>query len=167
LKVTDADTCKRFYRDQCLHGLAVADPGVPAVDKCINALQVAGGCTKGGANICGVALAPTKTVKNTCDVIEHPEVLADCAFLSTGTTTSTDPTLADGGTAGSAGASGAAGTSGSAGAEAAGAAGSGGTSEGAAGASAGSGGASAGAAGASAGAAGASAGSGGAAGASQ
>jgi hypothetical protein len=55
---TDVDACIRFYRDACLHGLAVADPGAVTTKACIDAIG-AGSCT----------------------VVEHPETAAACAWL--------------------------------------------------------------------------------------
>jgi hypothetical protein len=33
------DECIRFYDVQCLHGLAVADPGADAVNACVSSIQ--------------------------------------------------------------------------------------------------------------------------------
>jgi hypothetical protein len=56
---TGVDECVQFARDQCLHGLAVADPGVTVVDKCVGAIEQS----------------------TTCDALEAPETLPACAFL--------------------------------------------------------------------------------------
>ena len=118
LKVTDVDACKRFYRDQCLHGLAIAsDPGAPVIDRCVEALRIAGGCTS-TENGC---VETTPKGKLGCEILEKPELANDCAFLiPPATAVPTGPTLV-------------AGTGGAAGAGAAGE-GSGGASAGASGA---------------------------------
>ena len=44
LQVEDVDACKRYYRDHCLHGLAVDHtPGAPVVSHCVSAIEAAGG----------------------------------------------------------------------------------------------------------------------------
>ena len=47
---TDVDACIRFYDDACLHGLSSgSDPGPPAVNACVDAINQApmadGGCS--------------------------------------------------------------------------------------------------------------------------
>lgn len=108
--VSDVPACKRYYRDQCLHGLTVdADPGKPVVDKCVTALNAVGACAKSDPEgICaGVAAVGGTTA---CGAIQKPELLTDCAWL-----VPLVPTTGAAGSAGSAGASGAAGTAGAAG----------------------------------------------------
>ena len=84
LDVTDVDACKRFYRDQCLHGMANGEkPGAPKVKKCISAIQAAGACARDGIALAdcldvGPALPTTITP---CDVIEKPETIVACEFL--------------------------------------------------------------------------------------
>jgi hypothetical protein len=56
---TGLEECVQYARDRCLHGLAVADPGPPAVDACITAIQQAA----------------------TCDIVSKPEIAPACAFL--------------------------------------------------------------------------------------
>lgn len=84
LKVTDVTSCKRYYRDQCLHGLAVdTDPGGPVVDKCVAAIKAAGACAASApdAPCAGVALTAAKPNASACDVVTYPEISADCAWL--------------------------------------------------------------------------------------
>jgi hypothetical protein len=72
----DVDACKRAYRDQCLHGLAVeSDPGDPSINQCVNAIKAAGDCAKAGTASCALAA-------DRCTFIEHPEQLVECAFLA-------------------------------------------------------------------------------------
>jgi hypothetical protein len=55
------EECVQYARDRCLHGLAVADPGPPIVDACVNAIEQAA----------------------TCDIVASPETTAPaCAFLT-------------------------------------------------------------------------------------
>jgi hypothetical protein len=56
---TGVEECVQYARDRCLHGLAVADPGGPAIDACAAAIQNAA----------------------TCDVVVSPEIDPACAFL--------------------------------------------------------------------------------------
>jgi hypothetical protein len=54
----DVEACVRYYRDACLHGMAVADPGHPQTQSCVDAI-LAGDC-------------PT---------VLNPETHPACAFL--------------------------------------------------------------------------------------
>jgi len=54
------EECIQYARDRCLHGLAVADPGGPALDACVSAIEQAA----------------------TCDIAAIPETAPACAFLS-------------------------------------------------------------------------------------
>jgi hypothetical protein len=56
---TGVEECVQYARDRCLHGLAVPDPGVPAVDACVIAIEQA----------------------TTCDIVAKPELAPACAFL--------------------------------------------------------------------------------------
>ncbi len=45
-KVTSPAACRRFYRDHCLHGLAIpTDPGPATVNPCVTAIKEIGACT--------------------------------------------------------------------------------------------------------------------------
>lgn len=54
----DVNACIRYYDDACQHGLVAADPGGPAVNKCVDAIN-AGDCT----------------------IVEHPENADACKWL--------------------------------------------------------------------------------------
>lgn len=56
---TGVEECVQYARDRCLHGLAVADPGAPALDACVSAI----------ANT------------SSCEVVATPEIDPACAFL--------------------------------------------------------------------------------------
>ncbi len=101
----DVAACKRFYRDQCLHGLSVdADPGKPAVDKCVAALDAAATCAKHDpASPCASVSAASGT--SSCSAILKPELLTDCAWMV--------PLVPTTGAAGAAGGAGTAGAGGS------------------------------------------------------
>ncbi len=82
----DVDACKRYYRDQCLHGLSTeSDPGDPAINQCVDAIKAAGGCAKAGTP-CTISGATV----DACTFIEHPEQFAPCTFLSPPAATSSD-----------------------------------------------------------------------------
>jgi hypothetical protein len=56
---TGVEECVQFARDRCLRGLAVADPGPAAADKCVAAIEAT----------------------STCAEVASPEMLPACAFL--------------------------------------------------------------------------------------
>ncbi len=56
---TGVEECVQYARDRCLHGLAVADPGPPAVAACVSAIEQA----------------------VSCDIVFVPETAPACAFL--------------------------------------------------------------------------------------
>jgi hypothetical protein len=114
--VSDVEQCKRFYRDQCLHGLAASEePGAPKVRRCVEAIREAGSCAEKKKSLaeCGSLQADSANAKSTCDLVGSPEKLDACAFLEPEPEESDSSN--DDGSAGSsgAGASGAAGSAGS------------------------------------------------------
>jgi hypothetical protein len=54
----DVDACVRFYRDACLHGMGVVDPGGPATQSCVDAI-----------------------ITGDCPTVLHPESHPSCLFL--------------------------------------------------------------------------------------
>jgi hypothetical protein len=56
---TGVEECVQYARDRCLHGLAVADPGAPAIDACVAAIRDTA----------------------SCEVVAAPEIDPACAFL--------------------------------------------------------------------------------------
>jgi hypothetical protein len=85
---TSVDECKRFYRDQCLHGLALKEaPARPVIEECVLAIRTAGACAKDNAEMsladCPDAptAAPGTTLGDVCDVVLTPEKAAPCSFL--------------------------------------------------------------------------------------
>ncbi|HEY6556539.1 MAG TPA: hypothetical protein VI072_04670 [Polyangiaceae bacterium] len=81
--VHDADDCKRFYRDQCLHGLALDDtPSATAVQNCVRSLKAISNCGPDAplADCPGVTAQPT-SLGLACDVVGAPEEIQECRFL--------------------------------------------------------------------------------------
>ena len=86
--VKDADACKRFYRDHCLHGLAIPDsPGPTRIKACVTAITAAGQCARTlgpGAPITDCSNAAEiglTALASACEVINRPEQTEPCRFL--------------------------------------------------------------------------------------
>ncbi|MCU0682312.1 MAG: hypothetical protein MUF34_08675, partial [Polyangiaceae bacterium] len=83
LGVSDVEACQRFYRDQCLRGLSTAnDPGTPAIDACVRAIEGAGECARAGlvsAAECGRYQEVQPATP--CEAIQFPERMVECSFL--------------------------------------------------------------------------------------
>jgi hypothetical protein len=132
--VDDTDECETFYRDQCLHGLAVKSPGSPVVNRCVATIRAAGECAKGGPDA-ALASCPSVTesapgVVKPCEIILNPEKTTECNFLTPATPIVTPEAgtagaggAGAGGTVGGAAGAESGGTGGIAGAESAGAGG--------------------------------------------
>lgn len=114
--LSDVEGCKRFYRDQCLHGLAVTSPGSNQVKLCVAAIQSAGNCASlaegsdPALELCDPPIS-TSSATTACEIVKEPELATECAFLlpSGG--------AGGGGSAGGGGASTSDGSSGAAGSE--------------------------------------------------
>jgi hypothetical protein len=87
----DVDACRRFYRDQCLHGLTVVSPtpGRTAVDTCVKAIRSAGQCAVDKGTLlssCDPADVPRpvpgQVLRTACDVVLYPEKTLECEFLA-------------------------------------------------------------------------------------
>jgi hypothetical protein len=83
--VEDVDQCKRFYRDQCLHGLRSGkEPGDIALKQCVEAIKAAGACARDGvehlADCKGWSSATTASTP--CEAIQFPERIGLCDFLN-------------------------------------------------------------------------------------
>jgi hypothetical protein len=114
--VTDVGECQRFYRDQCLHGLAVGAPPTASVQACANTILAAGQCAAQGAAtlLDACTNAPTSsapTLSRACEIVSTPEKTAECAFLAPTADAGTDA-AGSGGTAGGGGTAGSGGTAG-------------------------------------------------------
>jgi hypothetical protein len=87
--LSDVDGCKRFYRDQCLHGLATASPGSNQVKACVAAIRNAGTCagqaegSDAPLEQCSPAI-DTSSATTACEIVREPELATDCDFLVPG-----------------------------------------------------------------------------------
>jgi hypothetical protein len=100
--VDDVPACERYYRDHCLHGLATKPPSNAVVDACVQVIERAGRCAsadpKSSLTECEEAVSEEYwTVTTACDVVAHPELTTECAFL-----TDTPPVDGSGGQGGQA-----------------------------------------------------------------
>jgi hypothetical protein len=83
--VTDVDACKRFFRDHCLHGMALEDsPGTTQVKACTQAIRAGTACaqTQGPEALtaaCQEVQAPA--LDKVCEVVGKPEESTPCRFL--------------------------------------------------------------------------------------
>jgi hypothetical protein len=125
--VEDVDSCQRFYRDQCLHGLAVSPPSSVNLKACLATIKSAGACAMNDAGgktpLSSCEPAPSSSAPRAttaCDLVSNPEYAEECSFLAPDDDAGT---VSGGGTGGSseggssgseeaAGSSGAAGTAG-------------------------------------------------------
>ncbi len=89
--VEDVEACQRFYRDHCLHGLDTEDePSDTAVKRCVAAVKAAGRCAAEDpeatlADCDDSTLELTRDAEegaSVCELLDRPELLADCAFLT-------------------------------------------------------------------------------------
>jgi hypothetical protein len=85
--VSDVDGCERYYRDHCLHGLATTPPSGASVATCVDVIEKAGRCAEAGADTrlsrCDETVtAEAPNLRLACDVVEHPELAAECSFLT-------------------------------------------------------------------------------------
>jgi hypothetical protein len=86
--VTDVEECQRYYRDHCLHGLAVESPPRNLVDECVGMINRAGTCvTNLGADPplseCPGVTRHSVLTPTVCDLIRYPERADECSFLQT------------------------------------------------------------------------------------
>jgi hypothetical protein len=90
--ITDVESCQRFYRDHCLHGMVAVAPSPNAVDECVATLTSAGNCASASS---AAELAPlsecdappgvleaARGVLYACELVERPELAERCSFLS-------------------------------------------------------------------------------------
>ncbi len=85
----DVASCKLYYRDQCLFGLAdSAEPDDAAIELCLGAIDAASQCKLDELATCAAAPALANAVDATkttgCAAIYAPEKLEDCGFLRPG-----------------------------------------------------------------------------------
>ncbi len=82
----NVEECQRYYRDHCLHGVALEAIRAVEVDGCVRAIESAGRCAaeQGGATAPSACAEPLQTVGNVtsiCAVVLQPEGASACAFL--------------------------------------------------------------------------------------
>jgi hypothetical protein len=81
----EVDDCQRFYRDHCLHGVAIADVTQVQVDGCIAQIESAGRCAAAQPDAppsaCEEPIPTPTEVAKACDVVLQPELASACAFL--------------------------------------------------------------------------------------
>ncbi len=89
--VDDAESCRRFYRDHCLHGLAAeSSPGGQDVQACVDAITRAGACAEGDPDQSVSDCLDgdrdihviDRDVESVCDVVRQPEGIRECEFLN-------------------------------------------------------------------------------------
>jgi hypothetical protein len=79
--------CQRFYRDHCLHGLALETVNDVDVQACVADIRQAGICAAAlgqstVARECSTPIATTASTETVCDVVLRPETATSCAFLA-------------------------------------------------------------------------------------
>ncbi|HEY3494176.1 MAG TPA: hypothetical protein VGK73_05800, partial [Polyangiaceae bacterium] len=85
--VSDADECRRYYRDHCLHGLAVEAPPRNQVDDCVAMLKRAGACAQASGPATALEDCPEDVSRKAilaptvCELVRFPERADECAFL--------------------------------------------------------------------------------------
>ena len=82
-------TCRRFYRDHCLHGLAGQDPGVAKVRACVQAIEALGECVSSNGEAVDYSECdnvgpenPNSKTVSACGLLAEPESLSECSFLN-------------------------------------------------------------------------------------
>lgn len=94
--IEDAVACERFYRDQCLHGVAADVPTRPVVETCVEAIDAARECASTEPD-------PTRTCADGCALVARPERSEVCSFLSPEPYEPPDPSEGGAGSDGSGG----------------------------------------------------------------
>ncbi len=91
IEAEEQEACERFYRDQCLHGLAASiHPGPDQQTACVEAVESAGACAaadkdtslSGCADGAPARAASGKTLETACDVVARPWDTVECGFLN-------------------------------------------------------------------------------------
>ncbi|MES1186733.1 MAG: hypothetical protein ABUL60_23165 [Myxococcales bacterium] len=82
--IDDVPACERFYRDHCLHGLAVKPPAGASVSACVQVIEAAGKCAKSdpASTLSDCPITDRRAgLTRVCDVVTHPERATECSFL--------------------------------------------------------------------------------------
>ncbi len=84
--ISDVAACKRFSRDNCLHGLASLDvPSTDLLNACTDTIRLAGDCRAEGHTElvdCPTPPSSSTTLTLVCDVIQKPQATVECDFLN-------------------------------------------------------------------------------------
>jgi hypothetical protein len=79
------ETCERYARDNCLHGLVTKDtPSSSELSACVREIRQAGVCASEGkplASACGIATVRLDTKVQVCEIVQDPEEAESCTFL--------------------------------------------------------------------------------------
>lgn len=98
---SDVEECRRFYRDHCLHGVALDKVDAVQVDQCVAQLQNAGQCAAEQPEVapanCTQPIETQGNVAKVCDVVLRPELATACAFLVPAPAPAPEPASADAG----------------------------------------------------------------------
>jgi hypothetical protein len=83
----DVGECRRYYRDHCLHGVALEAINAAQVDACVLDLERVGRCAADQGpdtppSMCAEPVATVGVAGSVCDVVRRPEAAAACAFLT-------------------------------------------------------------------------------------
>ena len=77
--------CRRYYRDHCLHGVALEAVNSVQIDACVAVIERAGRCASEQADPppddCSEPIRTETEIGSTCEVILQPELASACAFL--------------------------------------------------------------------------------------
>jgi len=84
--IEDVGACERYYRDHCLHGLVTKPPAGASVSACVQVIEAAGRCAQDDPTTKLSSCDPVVTdahpgLSRACDVVTHPELASECAFL--------------------------------------------------------------------------------------
>ena len=99
----NVDECRRYQRDQCLHGVALESATAVELDACVTDIERAGRCAAAqgattAASSCTEPIATDTGARTACDVVVRPEQATSCAFFSDAPTGETPaPPAGDGG----------------------------------------------------------------------
>ena len=80
------EDCQRFFRDHCLHGVALEAVETADADACVADIQRLGVCAReqGGTtapNACTDPVPTLESPESVCAVVRQPELAQACAFL--------------------------------------------------------------------------------------
>jgi hypothetical protein len=88
LESSEVELCKRFSRDNCIHGLPTDPPRESEVNRCVNAIHAAGLCARrqGSRTLASACVALEGAVASddttVCEVVTDPDLSSECAFLT-------------------------------------------------------------------------------------